>query len=158
MRRDRDRRFTPRRRRLNAWQPLADGRDIAIAPGYAYALIASVSKSYAKADILAKVPAGVLLIDYAEQGERAGLGPDPNTDHRYIAVQFASQSYTGTLPWKSPWPTTIFSLVQAWVAPLSGQNIAPTSSTASSPWPWVVGVLSLAGATFGAWWWKTRHG
>jgi hypothetical protein len=133
---------------ISGWQSLPAGQDIAIRKGYTYAVVASVSRSYSKATILSHVPAGIELIDYTEQGERSDVPIDPDPDHRTVAAKLFATADAGTLPWKSPWPTTIYSLTQAWWATGPGEPTAPpvgTPNPLSGPLPWLVGGVALSG-------------
>lgn len=139
------------------WTAFPSGQDLAIRAGFTYAVIASVSTSYPKATILAHVPAGVTLLDYAEQGERPGIAVDPNPDHRTVVAMFYATQNAGTLPSKSPWPTTIYQLESAWWSagqanPNAPAPVAPSSSSGSA-WPWVLGTALAGGLAF--WGWRT---
>src|SRR4029077_10587399 len=107
--------------------------------GITYAIIASVSRNYSEADIKSHVPAGVRVLDYDEDPGKVGV--DPNSAHRLVAVMFYAERDVGTLPWKSPWPTTIYKLTRAWWG--SGSPEAPPTGASSGPsvWPYVLGAL-----------------
>lgn len=132
------------------WTELPIGQDIAVRAGVTYAVIASISESYSRADLEKQVPLGVDLVDYNENP--AELGPDPADHHRLVALKFFAHRDVGTLPWKSPWPTTIYHLVRAWAATGSANEPVPTAGVSSgSPVGWwlagaaALGVLSWAG-------------
>lgn len=135
---------------------LPQGQDIELLAGFTYSVTASVSKDFSKADILAKAPEGVEVLEFREQGP--GLGPDPNPDHRYVFGKFVVHQNAGTLPWKSPWPTTIFSLVKA-SSMRGSEQISPTTPGGPSR-RWIVGGL-VGAAALGCfvwffWRWKRR--
>lgn len=153
------------------WTALPAGAAIALLPGTAYAIVASLKASHSAADVAALAAGrGLTLRDYAEEGQRPGLGPDPRGPaYRYIAA-IAVAGAGGQLPWAVPFPASLFDgsqLVEAWSAPASalppaGKAIAaPAPPPAvdgpdelSGPWPWIVGA-SFAGAA-GWHWWRRR--
>lgn len=101
-----------------AWAPAPDGEAIALAQGQSLAVVASVKRSHAAADLAAFARTrGLTLTDYAEEGQRLGLGPDPDApDYRYVAA-VARASRPVMLPWSAPWPVSMLdgsTLVHAW--------------------------------------------
>jgi hypothetical protein len=130
------------------------GEDIPLVAGTSYDLLASVSKNFSAAEIHQRVPSGVVVEDFREQGDgkHPPLGPDPNPHHRFVQARIRVDRDAGTLPWKSPWPTTIFTLVSA-----SSSNTLQSRSKPPNVWPWV-GVVTAALAGL-AWWQRGRwHG
>lgn len=136
--------------------PLAEGEALTFQPGWYYAIIASVKATHSAADIHAIAQKrGLVLGDYAEEGSRPGLGPDPRgPDYRYVAAIAQAQT-AGSLPWGVPWPASMFDdshLVEAWAAPPGVAPPAPAdpparpSSGSGVPplWP-VVAVLGVGG-------------
>jgi hypothetical protein len=103
------------------WSPLPDGEALELAPGQLYAVVASVKANHTTADIQAIAAGkGLTLTDYAEEGQRAGLGPDPRApDYRYVAAIAVARS-AGSIPWGVPWPLSMFDdshVVRAWTSP-----------------------------------------
>jgi hypothetical protein len=103
------------------WTPITEGEAIAFSPGNAYAIVASVKATHTASEIRAMAAArGLTLTDYAEEGERPGLGPDPRGPaYRYVAAA-GNASAAGSLPWGVPWPVSLFDgseIVRAWSAP-----------------------------------------
>lgn len=147
------------------WQALPEGDAITFQPGWFYAVIASVKASHSVADIHALAQKrGLVLGDYAEQGTRPGLGPDPRTpDYRYVAAIAQAQA-AGSLPWGVPWPFSMVDdshLVEAWASPPGVAPPAPSPGPAPAPaartaplWP-IVAVLA-GGAAWDAW--RSRRG
>jgi hypothetical protein len=153
-----------------AWRALPAGESIRFRPGYSYAVVASVKANHSKADILSMVSGkGLTVYDYAEQGERAGLGPDPKTpSYREIALE-ATSGASGSVPWSVPWPASIVdgsSILEAWEAPTATAPLAPvpTSTPASSPTTRPadvdlrpLGALAVGVGAWKAWeWWRGR--
>jgi hypothetical protein len=127
------------------WHELPAGADIAIRGGITYAIIASVSRNYPEADIKAHVPTGIEVTDYDEDPARVGV--DPNSSHRLVAVRFTAHQDVGTLPSRSPWPTTIYHLVRAWWSSGSPTS-APVVASSDSVWPRVLAVVAIAGVAY----------
>lgn len=120
-----------------AWTELPAGDGITLAPGELLALVASVKASHSAADLQAfAAKRGLSVLDYAEEGQRAGLGPDPDAPgYRYVAAT-ARAGQALSLPWSVPWPLSMVdssSLVRAWKAPPSA--LAPVAPPAPAPAP-----------------------
>lgn len=143
------------------WTALPEDQALQLVPGQAYAVVASVKASHTAADLRAfAAKRGLTVTDYAEQGARAGLGPDPRSpDYKYVAA-IATATAPGSIPWSVPWPLSMVdssSLVSAWSEPAGVSSPAPALTSPSSPaapamppiWP-VAAFLALAGA-WGAW-------
>lgn len=155
-----------------AWKALPLGDSIKLRPGFAYAVVASVKANHSRDDVLALVAKkGLRVFDYAEQGERAGLGPDPKSpSYRAIALE-AVATADGSVPWSVPWPASIVdgsSILEAWEAPpaatLPGPptpSPAPASSPTARPAPVDLRPLGVLAAGVGAWkaweWWRGRR-
>jgi len=140
-----------------AWTALAPSAGLSLVPGAFYAVVASVKASHTQADLEAfAARRGLRLVDYAEQGDRAGLGPDPRSpDYRYVAA-IAQASLGGSIPGSVPWPASIFdssALVAAWSAPPG--TIAPAAPPIPPAPPPVRSALPVP---FGPAvdWWKLR--
>jgi hypothetical protein len=138
------------------WTALPAGEAVDLLPGQLYAVVASVKTSHAAADVRAFAAShGLTLLDYAEQGQRAGLGPDPRSpDYRYIAA-IASAGAAGTLPWNVPWPLSMVDdsgLVSAWTTPAQSANESPPAPPAPGARPkgFTLGPLLTIAAGFGA--------
>lgn len=133
------------------------GEPVPLVAGTSYDVLASVSKSYSLADILKRVPQGVIVEDVREQGDgkQPPLGPDPNTSHRYVQAHVRVDRDAGELPWKTPWPLTVYHLVSA-----SSSKALPNRPRPPNVWPWIG--LVAAGAAALAWWkrdlWKGLSG
>lgn len=117
------------------WTAIPSGTSLALAPGNAVAVVASVKASHSQADLDAFAQKrGITVVDYAEQGQRPGLGPDPNgPGYRYVAAA-GTASQAVSVPWQAPWPLSMFDesqLVEAWVAP----SWADVGGTAAGPPP-----------------------
>lgn len=154
-----------------AWTSLPDGDSITFRPGYSYAVVASVKANHSRSDILALVAGkGLRVFDYAEEGERAGLGPDPKAPgYRTIALEAMATS-SGRVPWSVPWPASIVdgsTVVRAWQAPPGAPPALPPTPPALRPSTVVgpaavdlrpLGVLALAVAGERVWqWWRARR-
>lgn len=154
---------------MSAWSDLPQGQDINFKKGDFYAAIASVSNDHSRADIL-KIAGdrGLQIFDYAEQGERVGLGPDPKSGYRYISIQ-AQATKDGSLPWSPGFPASLvahYEVVRAWeAAPLAPGEQPLTPPTApvappvgsSSSFPIIPVVVLLAAGGVATWWIWSRH-
>lgn len=146
---------------MSTWTELPQGQTITFKKGNFYAAIASVAASHTKASIIEQAgKRGLQIFDYAEQGERAGLGPDPKSpEYRYISIQ-AQATQDGSLPWSPGFPASLvahYDVVKAWEAPPAtpGQQPTPTPTPAASieiGAPLAAVVLGLAVAGGFAWW------
>ena len=144
-----------------SWIEAAPGEGFTVPAGYSVALVASVKSNHDAAALHAFAAShGITVTDYAEQGQRAGLGPDPRSpDYRYVAAMgMAAQQVK--LPWEAPWPVSMFDgsqLVRAWVAPSPGPAPAVPTPTAplapAAPSLWPLALLFGAGGYF---WWIGR--
>jgi hypothetical protein len=150
-----------------AWRELPAGEAIALAPGNSYAVVASVKANHTRADVLELLQGkGLAVFDYAEQGERAGLGPDPRTPrYRAIALE-AVAARAGEVPWSVPFPASVVdgsSIVKAWTAPPGPPPPAPAPPRAplSAIAPVDLRPLGVLVAGVGAWkawdWWRGRR-
>lgn len=122
---------------LAPWTALAAGDAVSVPAGSYLAIVASVKASHTEADLFAFAHAhGLSIVDYAEQGERAGLGPDPRSPgYRYVAA-IASSPGGVDLPWSVPWPLSMVdgsTLVSAWTSPAT--PIVPAAPPLPSPSP-----------------------
>ena len=155
------------------WTALPAGEPLALLPGRAYAIVASVKATHTAADLEAVARGrGLTLVDYAEEGERPGLGPDPRGPaYRYVAA-IATAAAAGALPWAVPFPVSLLDsshLVDAWTAlatDLPPAGAAPTlppppapspAGELAGPWPWI-GLAAAAGLAARAWWKGRRRG
>ena len=131
---------------------LSNGQDIPIQNGITYAVVASVKATHAQAAIINLVQRhGLTVFDYAEQGQRAGLGPDPNSpDYRYIALSAVATKDGATIPWSAPWPASMVDsshIVRAWRC-VNGPLPPPP---APSAWPIALGVVAAVGVAGAVW-------
>jgi hypothetical protein len=133
------------------WRELPSGMALHIQPGNAYAVVASVKVAHSK-DAILRIAAnhGLTVTDYAEEGQRAGLGPDPDSPgYRYIAVT-AVASAANSLPWAAPWPVSIADsshIVRAWEGSARALVVPPLAK--QSVWP-TVALVAVAAAGVGA--------
>jgi hypothetical protein len=139
------------------WTEQPAGDALRVPAGYSVALVASVKSNHDAAALHAFASSrGVTITDYAEEGQRAGVGPDPRgPGYRYVAAMGTASSAV-ELPWEAPWPLSMFDgsqLVRAWVSPAPGPAPAspapstPTSGPAPNLWP----LAALFGV--GGWLW-----
>jgi hypothetical protein len=122
---------------MPAWTALAEGDDLSLPPGALVAVIASVKASHSAADLQAFASQhGITLTDYAEEGQRPGLGPDPRgPGYRYIAAAGTVGAGGLSLPWSVPFPLSIVDgsgLVEAWQGDASS-GTAPAPSGPVAP-------------------------
>jgi hypothetical protein len=109
---------------MKVWSEIQpQGSDFAFEPGERYAVLASVSKNFTLAQIMAKAAAEGFTVTYAwEQGQSsralypiddwlAGLSPDPTDNHRWV---WGEGNFDGAAAWTvgvdAPWPLTIYHL------------------------------------------------
>ena len=145
-----------------SWVALAQGADIAVSPGDTLAEFVSVHKDLTRSRLEQAMRdhlSGLVLDDYAEQGERPNLGPDPDPDRKVIALKAHSVSYAGTLSWsKSIFLVApdLYTIVQAWKAPAgsvapaslpvpAAPPLTPRPKSAAGPWIAVAALLGLGG-------------
>jgi hypothetical protein len=127
-----------------SWSELSPSGPIVVAAGTSVAVVASVKTSLTKDDLEAfAAKKGLVISDYAEEGQRAGLGPDPRApDYRYVAA-IALASRDVSLPWEVPWPASMFNdsqIVSAWVGEAS--NVPPPTPPApETPRPTAAGTV-----------------
>jgi len=153
------------------WTALPSGDAVAFRPGYIYAVVASVKANHIRADILAMVAGkGLNVFDYAEEGQRLGLGPDPKSPgYRAVALE-ATATRAGSVPWSVPFPASIVDgsgILRAWEAPPGAPPLLPPRPPAAGKGTIVgvarvdlrpLGVLALAVAGERAWqWWRARR-
>lgn len=150
-----------------AWRELPEGDAIELVPGRSYAVVASVKASHTRADVLGLVAGkGLRAFDYAEQGERSELGPDPKSPrYRAVALEAVATS-AAEVPWSVPWPASLVdgsSIVRAWEAPPGPvppppRPPAPPSSLVAPVDLAPLGVLAVGVAGWKAWeWWRGRR-
>lgn len=140
------------------WTALPSGEAIELLAGSYLAIVASVKATHTQSDLQAfAAKRGLQVVDYAEQGQRAGVGPDPRSPaYRYVAATVAS-SQAISLPWDVPWPLSMVDdsqIVSAWSAPAgplpSGAPTPPAPTPARAPvgpslWPLAaIGAAGLA--------------
>jgi hypothetical protein len=150
--------MTPAELAAIKWTPLPTGQDVVIKKNYHYAALVSVSKGYASKQIQdAAKSKGMIIEEWDEQGVNGSPLQDPNSAHRFIHVIVTATTDAGTLPWKSPWPTTIFNLEKAWYsAPGGGGGSAP-SVASSTNWLGVGVVAGALAAAYGGYWLYKRR-
>lgn len=117
------------------WTALPEGEKIVVPKGATLAVVASVKTSHTAADLQAFAQKrGLVLSDFAVEGQRVGLGPDPRgPDYHYVAATGTATSDV-TLPWEVPWPASMFDdskVIQAWL----GTGLTPASPPAPAPAP-----------------------
>lgn len=121
------------------WAPLPSGEDIPIAPGDAVAAVVSVGPGLTRAKLEAAMTShfeGLILDDYAEQGQRLHLGPDPDTSRKYVAVRAHSTTYSGSLAWSrgiflvAP---NLYTIVEAWKLPAGSAELSAPTPTPPGP-------------------------
>ena len=151
------------------WTLLPDGESIELVPGATYAVVASVKASHTPLNIKALInQRGLALVDYAEEGQRAGLGPDPRgPGYRYVAAM-ATATAAGELPWSVPWPLSVLdgsAIVDAWVSPAGAPSPAaapalpvPRVATPAAPSIAPVAIALAAAAAWGSWYTRKKRG
>lgn len=110
----------------NPWTELPQGQDVAMRPGYFYAAIASLDKTYDESKVQkAMRDRGLELLDWGEQASRPELGVDPDHSHRFVAVM-AHATRATNIPWAPGflWVHP-FHVVRAWEAPPAPENVGP---------------------------------
>jgi hypothetical protein len=127
-----------------AWQPLADGADIAITAPNFYAVVAQVSTAHSEADIRAQAAKrGLNIFQYSES-------PPTPDGYRQVAAQAQATSSGSSLPWSPGFPASLvahYHLTSAWWSPPTDQpastqaSLAPPSDAAG-----VVVVVATAAA------------
>lgn len=148
---------------MTTWTKLEEGEPLELEPGVTYAVVASVKATHTPLNIKAMINRkGMALVDYAEEGERAGLGPDPRgPDYRYVAAM-ARALEGGSIPWSVPWPLSMVdssSIVDAWSSrdtlaedrPPAPPLPAPRPTSPATPPIWPVALGLAAAAAWGAW-------
>ena len=116
------------------WTAQPSGEGFTVPAGSSVAVVASVKASHSQSDLEAFAQKrGITITDYAEEGQRAGVGPDPRGPaYRYVAAM-GNASSAVDLPWEAPWPLSMFDgtqLVSAWVAPAPLSAPTPPAPTA----------------------------
>lgn len=140
-----------------AWTELDPTRPVAASAGELFAAVASVKKTHPEATIRELLAGkGLAVVDYAEQGQRAGLGPDPSSGYRYVAVMVQARQ-AAEIPTEVPFPLSVFDashVVRLWelegappppnVLPAPPAPGAPERAATPSPWPLVAGLALVA--------------
>jgi hypothetical protein len=139
---------------MSPWTALNPDEGLTLVPGAFYAVVASVKSSHTQADLQAFAQKrGLVLLDYAEQGQRVGLGPDPRSPgYKYVAA-IARATDAGSIPGSVPWPASMFdssALVSAWSAPAG--SAPATAPPAPLPPPAPVSPLPPPFGPAVAWW------
>jgi hypothetical protein len=143
-----------------SWVELPIGQDIPIQKDVSYAVVASVKADHLQAQIEGIAQKHNLAVfRYAEQGQQAGLGPDPNSpDYRYVALSATADADGGTIPWSVPWPVSMVDsshIVRAW-RDAGGIAIAGPSGGSSSVATALLAIVGLAGVGGAVWWFWGR--
>lgn len=139
------------------WTELDPTKPVQAAAGELFAAVASVKKSHPEATIREILTGkGLSVVDYAEQGQRPGLGPDPSSGYRYVAVMVEA-TRGASIPTEVPFPLSVFDashVVRLWelqggaptpnVLPAPPAPGAPVRPAAPSPWPLVAGLALVA--------------
>jgi hypothetical protein len=121
---------------VTTWSALASSSPIVVPAGASLAIVASVKATHTADDLIAfALKRGLIVNDFAEEGHRAGLGPDPRgPDYRYVAA-IASATQSVKLPWEVPWPASMFDDSQVVSAWLGAANSNPTPPAPPAPEP-----------------------
>jgi hypothetical protein len=111
------------------WTPLPDGSDLSIQPGDAYAVVASVSTSHSKADIVSQLTGrGLTIYSYTE-------GPVAN-GYRPVTLA-ATANKSGSVPWAPSFPASLvahYRLQSAWVwVGVGSDRPEPPTETPETP-------------------------
>jgi hypothetical protein len=161
-----------------AWAAQApSGSDYAFARGHRYAVLASVSRNYTLAQIVAKMTALGFVVTYAwEEGQAsrglyaidawlASVPPDVTSNHRWVYGEADFTAADTTLAIDAPWPLTIYHVAQVFEAvpaPAGGAPapaLPPPAAEVSAPapsGPSALEVLAIAAggvAAVGLAWW-----
>jgi hypothetical protein len=145
------------------WTALPADETLELVAGQLYAVVASVKANHSAADIHAiAAKKGLQITDYAEQGERVGLGPDPRSpDYRYVAA-VALATTEASLPWGVPWPLSMADdshLVQAWTSPptAAAPVVPPPAAPRPDASPSMRGLAYIGIAAAALWIWRGRR-
>lgn len=141
-----------------AWQELPQGQDLRVVAPNFYAVIAQVSTSHSRDDILAQAQKhGLNVFQYQEDA--------PTSDgYRQVALQAQATSTSGiTIPWSPGLPASLiahYHLTRAWWAPPSDApagSVTPPTPPPASNTGIIVGVFVAAVAGIGAYLWYRRR-
>lgn len=134
------------------WSQLPNDQSIILRSGYYYAVLVSVSTSYSDDTIKQQASnRGLQIIDWKEQGDGSFQPVDPNTSHRYVHLIVLATRDAGSIPWSSPWPTTIYNVVKAWYVAPGGSTSAPPTAAPPTNWlGWAI-AAGAAAAAYGGW-------
>ena len=121
---------------MTSWAALAKDSPIVVPAGTALAVVASVKASHDETNLRAfALKRGLVITDFATEGQRAGLGPDPRgPDYHYVAA-IATATQSLSLPWEVPWPASMFDdsqVVSAWLGAPS-KSVTPPTPPAPEP-------------------------
>jgi hypothetical protein len=138
-----------------AWQPLPDGKDIAITAPNFYAIVAQVGAQHSEVDIRAQASKrGLNIFQYSES-------PSGADGYRLVSAQAQATSSGSSLPWSPGFPADLaahYHLVSAWWSPPVDQPSSPQASTAPANDGVVVGVaIGVAAAALAAYLWLRRR-
>lgn len=143
------------------WQALPAGNDVVVKEGYYYAALVSVSTSVSDDTIRQEaIKRNLKILDWKEQGDGSFQPVDPNTSHRYVHLIAFATADGGAIPWKSPWPTTLFNVVKGWyVTPAGAANApAPTQAPGTNWLGWGIALGATAIVATGGWLaWEHYH-
>lgn len=135
------------------------GSDFAFEPGQRYAVLASVSKNFTLAQIMAKATSEGFTVTYAwEQGQPsrglypiddwlAGLAPDTTDNHRWV---WGEGNFDGAQAWTvgvdPPWPLTIYHLQHVFEAVDQPDTSTPPTLPTEAQCPPPAAGVSTTGA------------